>query len=72
MRELYMSELEFKRLVNPPKNTKGLTELKHPERLLSNDSKFYKYNEGYERLYFDSSSPIICSVILTNKEHDGL
>ena len=72
MRELYMSELEFKRLVNPPKNIKGLTELKHPERLLSNDSRFYKYNEGYERYYFDSSSPIICNVILTNKEHDGM
>ena len=72
MRELYMSELEFRRLINPPLKVKGLSELKHPERLLSNDTKFYKFNEGYVRLPIDTFSPIKCNVLLTNKEHDGI
>lgn len=72
MRELYIDGFKVKRLINPPKRTRGILTLQHPERLLSPSSILYKYPADYFRQPFETTTPIRCNAVITNKEHDGL
>ena len=72
MRQIFIDDMEFKRIINPPKGNRSLQELTHPERLLSPNLKIHKYPEGYTLQQFDTVTPINCNILITNKEHDGI
>lgn len=71
MRKLFMDELDIKSLVNPVMKT-GIYDLRNPERLLSPNSKIYKYPESYVIQPFDTVSPLNCNLLLLDKNHDGI
>lgn len=71
MRDLFVDKDKL-RLVYNPKESKKLEEFKHPEMMLSNKLQFHKYPEGYRNEYDSPLSSVVCKILLTNRNHDGI
>lgn len=71
MRDLFVDKDKL-RLVYNPKESSKLEEFNHPEMMLSNKLQFHKYPEGYRNEYGSPLSSVVCKLLLTNRNHDGI
>lgn len=71
MRDIYIDKTELK-LKYRPKDYKYLLPFEHPELLLNSTTKFLKLPEGYINATNTDISSIVCKVLLTNHNHDGI
>ena len=71
MRDLYVDKQKLRLFYNPKESNK-MEIFYHPERMLSDKMKFHKYPEGYRNDYGSPISSVVCKILLTNREHDGI
>lgn len=71
MRDIYIDKKELK-LKYRPKDTFHLLPFTHPELLFNSTTKFQKLPEGYLNSSNTDISSIVCKVLITNYEHDGI
>lgn len=71
MRDIYIEKRELKLKYNP-KDTNQLLPFTHPELLLNSTIKFLKLPDDYINSMNTDISSIVCKVLITNYEHDGI
>lgn len=71
MRDIYIDKKELK-LKYRPMESDHLLYFSHPELLLNSGTRFLKCQEGYDNSHDVTCSSIICKILLTNYEHDGI
>ena len=71
MRDLFVDKQEL-HLLYKPKESRQLELFENPEFLFSGKMKFHKYPEGFSANYGSSISSVVCKLLLTNMNHDGI